>query len=773
VSSQPTVRMKHHPRTWATALLAALALAAGVLVGGSHPSKAAGSLPCDIYASGGTPCVAAHSTTRALYASYNGPLYQVRRSSDNATRDIGLLAAGGYADAAAQDSFCSGTSCVITVVYDQSGRGNNLTQAPAGGAAGGPDNLADATAAPTTVGGHRAYGVYVAPGTGYRNNHTNGIATGDNPEGMYAVFDGTHYNGGCCFDYGNAETDSHDDGNGTMEAIYFGNIKVWGYGSGNGPWVMADLENGLFSGANVHLNDNDPSVSDRFLTAIVKGEPNHWAIRAGDAQSGPLSTFYDGARPNATGYNPMKKQGAIILGIGGDNSKGAAGTFYEGVMTSGYPSDATEDAVQANVNSVAYDAIPVALSAGPQVSLQVAGSDSAPQYIKHSDSDDGVLIAPLTADSAKRDRLDATWVETPGLADPTCVSFESVNKPGSYLRHQSFKFHLMPNDGTALFSQDATFCQKPGNSGQGVSFQSVNFTTKYLRNYNGTLYLSSNGGTNAWDDATTWAADSSWTPATALAPALAAPVISSPTDGATLTGTKPAVAGTGTAGVTVTVEDETNDLLCAATVAADGTWSCTAQSALTAGKHTLTAVQSDADGGVSAASNAVNVTLSAGSAPGASEQIQTTVTQQGGLVISVADSAPVVLPTPTLNGDASMLTSSGDINPVTVTDTRSQSPGWNVVGQVTDFSNGAGGTISAGALGWAPKVIDSAGGEVVTPGATVEPGAGGGLGQAQQLASAGAGASRGTAHVGATLNLSAPTTTDLGTYSATLTLTAI
>jgi len=27
---------------------------------------------CDIYAAGGTPCVAAHSTTRALYGSYNG-----------------------------------------------------------------------------------------------------------------------------------------------------------------------------------------------------------------------------------------------------------------------------------------------------------------------------------------------------------------------------------------------------------------------------------------------------------------------------------------------------------------------------------------------------------------------------------------------------------------------------------------------------------------------------------------------------------------------------
>ncbi|MGW6502583.1 arabinofuranosidase catalytic domain-containing protein [Nonomuraea angiospora] len=337
---------------------AAVALAAGLLAGVPAPSQAAASQACDIYAAGGTPCVAAHSTTRALYASYNGSLYQVRRSSDNATQNIGLLSAGGYANAAAQDSFCARTTCVITVIYDQSGRGNHLTQAPPGGfsgpAAGGYDNLAVATAAPTMVGGHKAYGVFVAPGTGYRNNNTNGIARGDQPEGMYAVFDGTHYNGGCCFDYGNAETNSRDNGNGTMEAIYFGNIKVWGYGTGNGPWVMADLENGLFSGVNPGYNAGNPTVSHRYLTAIVKGEPNHWSIRAGNAQSGNLSTYYNGARPNAAGYNPMKKEGAIILGIGGDNSNDSAGTFYEGVMTSGYPTDATENAVQANIVAAGY-----------------------------------------------------------------------------------------------------------------------------------------------------------------------------------------------------------------------------------------------------------------------------------------------------------------------------------------------------------------------------------------------------------------------------------
>ena len=296
--------------------------------------------------------MAAHSTTRALYAAYNGPLYQVRRASNNATTNISPLSAGGVANAATQDSFCAGTTCVITEIYDQSGNGNNLTDAPGGGAAGGPDNLANATAAPTTVGGHEAYGVYIAAGTGYRDDSTRNIATGNNPEGEYAIFDGTHFNGGCCFDYGNAETNNDDDGAGTMEAIYFGNIKVWGFGSGNGPWIMADMENGLYSGSNGGLNSNDPTTSYRYTTAMIEGGANQWAILGGNAQSGALATDFSGVRPS--GYNPMKKQGAIILGIGGDNSKGSAGTFYEGVMTTGYASASTEAAVQANIVAAGY-----------------------------------------------------------------------------------------------------------------------------------------------------------------------------------------------------------------------------------------------------------------------------------------------------------------------------------------------------------------------------------------------------------------------------------
>ena len=178
---------------------------------------------------------------------YNGPLYQVQRPSDSTTLDIGVVApvasplpdAGGYANAAAQDSFCANTICVITSSTTSPARATTSPRRRPGGVPrpgeGRIRQPADADTAPITIGGHKAYGVYITPGTGYRNNDTTGIAIGDQPEGIYAVVDGTHYNGGCCFDYGNAETNSRDDGTGTMETIYFGTNKAWGTGQRHRP----------------------------------------------------------------------------------------------------------------------------------------------------------------------------------------------------------------------------------------------------------------------------------------------------------------------------------------------------------------------------------------------------------------------------------------------------------------------------------------------------------------------------------------------------------
>jgi len=125
------------------------------------------------------------------------------RLSDNAAKDIGVVApvalpfpdAGGYADAAAQDAFCANTTCLITKIYDQSPMHNDLTQAPRGGfsgpALGGFNNFPIADMAPITVDGHKAYGAFIEPGMGLRDNDTRGIAVDDQPEGMYWVIDVT------------------------------------------------------------------------------------------------------------------------------------------------------------------------------------------------------------------------------------------------------------------------------------------------------------------------------------------------------------------------------------------------------------------------------------------------------------------------------------------------------------------------------------------------------------------------------------------------------
>jgi hypothetical protein len=311
--------------------------------------------PCDLYGAAGAPCVAAHSTVRALYGHYDGNLYQVTRASDKTTRQIGVLAAGGFADSAAQDEFCANTTCTITVIYDQSPKGNHLTPGPGGGAVSTPDNPVSATALKLTVGGHTVYGVHInPPGEGYRIDKTSGIATGDEPETEYMVTSSKNLVNGCCFDYGNAETNNLDDGAGTMEAVYFGFGVVWGTGTGSGPWVEADLENGLFAGGpgNTKGVATNMPLTSQYVTAMVVGRSGTFALKGGNAQSGTLTTMYDGARPG--GYNPMKKQGAIILGIGGDNSNGAGGEFFEGVMTYGNAPAATDEAVQANIVAAGY-----------------------------------------------------------------------------------------------------------------------------------------------------------------------------------------------------------------------------------------------------------------------------------------------------------------------------------------------------------------------------------------------------------------------------------
>ena len=169
-------------------------------------------------------------------------------------------------------------------------------------------------------------------------------------------------------DYGNAETDNTSDGAGTMEAIYFGNAH-WqnNSGAGNGPWLGADLECGMYYGGGNQTKYNKANLPlpFDFVSLYLRGGTDGFALKGGDATNGKLITMYDGPRPDCAiagtcqrhgnhTYQPMSKKGAIILGTGGDNSNGAMGKFYEAYIVTGVTTDETDDAVQANIISVGY-----------------------------------------------------------------------------------------------------------------------------------------------------------------------------------------------------------------------------------------------------------------------------------------------------------------------------------------------------------------------------------------------------------------------------------
>ncbi len=334
--------------------------------------------PCDIYETAGTRCVAAYSMVRRIYSAYTGPLYQVRSDSHaentgsgGTLHDIGQTA-DGFGDAAAQDAVCSGTTCTVSILYDQSGMGNDIIVATGGNEEGGSYAAMDdfetiADEGPLMVGGHSVYSLYMDSRQGYRSPLDSepgpGMPVGAEPQGIYMLADGTHYGTACCWDFGNV-TSTPAVGWHFMDTLFFG-VGFWGRGDGFGPWFMNDMEAGVWAGGSNpgdpgwgDLNDvgpsnlENPSLKVPFAIGFTKTSTSSWALRMADLQTADgLTTAYDGAFPST---KTLDHQGSVVLGVGGDNSNNSWGTFFEGAIVAGYPSDEAEDAVMQNVKAVGY-----------------------------------------------------------------------------------------------------------------------------------------------------------------------------------------------------------------------------------------------------------------------------------------------------------------------------------------------------------------------------------------------------------------------------------
>ncbi len=331
--------------------------------------------PCDIYAAATppTPCVGAYSTIRRLKSDYTGPLFQVRSGSNNMntgnggqTHDI-MQSPDGFALASDVDAACGNTTCTVSILYDQSGKGNNLTVAKKGRSDGGQYGATDDFETPISaqaalnVNGKKVYSLYMAARQGYRQTKAGaGVPLHKESQGLYMLADGTHYGTACCWDFGNVSPDPTKYG--VMNTLFLG-VAFWGKGAGSGPWYMADFEAGVWAGGTKPgdpgwgaldgdhpANPKNPSLKVKFALGFLKTNQNNWALRMADAgTASAITTAYEGGLPKA-----MDNEGAIVLGVGGDNSNNSWGTFYEGAVLAGFPSDDAELAVLQNIKALRY-----------------------------------------------------------------------------------------------------------------------------------------------------------------------------------------------------------------------------------------------------------------------------------------------------------------------------------------------------------------------------------------------------------------------------------
>lgn len=350
------------------------ALAASVLL--IAPAQAQG--VCDIAAAAGRPCVVALSTARPLFSSYSGYLFRVQRNSDNATRDIGIV--NGQADMNTLNSFCAGTACVFVIVYDQTSYHlNALNQVNAAFAAAGghpiPPTVQIIIAPggrqiPYLGNGYNRDGMgFLEAGTRAGLSNNGAMPTGSSPITEYMVSgpfpansstDQHHTN--CCYEFGDTEAAIADDGRGTMFTL-----NTLGTLDPNG-LTGIDPENGVIWGG---THPNPP------FTVIGKTDGvQYFTLEQanGGGDLAPLVTPSDRPAPHCTpsiitfknapvscfALGPLHLEGGLCVGMCGDSMGWgqATGAFIEGAVIAGETSDATDNAIQNNINSFYYGSVP-------------------------------------------------------------------------------------------------------------------------------------------------------------------------------------------------------------------------------------------------------------------------------------------------------------------------------------------------------------------------------------------------------------------------------
>ena len=237
-------------------------------------------------------------------------------------------------------------------------------------------------------------------------------------------------------------------------------------------------------------------------------------------------------------------------------------------------------------------------------------------------------------------------------------------------------------------------------------------------------------------------------------------------DPVTLTAT---VAPTAAAG-TVQFRRGSSNIPVGAPVTVSGGTASVTTTELVAGTYNLTAAFTATDPSAFGNSVSAPVAITVTGPEGDQELIELTADIAPG-----AFSLDVVANSAILAGGQVGGSATGALPQATVTDLRGTNAGWNVTGQVEDFTKTpAPGTVPGSNLGWVPSAAKTGGSGAVVAGLAVTPGTTvGGLADSATLCRAASGSSAGTFTCDAALTLNIPDSTLPGTYSATLTLTLI
>lgn len=125
------------------------------------------------------------------------------------------------------------------------------------------------------------------------------------------------------------------------------------------------------------------------------------------------------------------------------------------------------------------------------VSLQP--SNFKDNWVRHRN---GLCLIDKIAENDALAQKDASFNRVAGLSgDPNTVSFESVNYPGYYLRHENGRLKLAKNTGDKGFRADATFREVEAINGKaGKSYESVNFKGYYIRHKNSEVWVEKSDG---------------------------------------------------------------------------------------------------------------------------------------------------------------------------------------------------------------------------------------------------------------------------------------